>query len=295
MSLLEVVVPVPATGFLSLAWLLIAIPALSAAILLLVGKAGDRWGHFLGTVAPLASFAIGVCYFAQLLGRDAAEPLGVRPAVRLDLDRVVEHRRRTAEMDGFTDNEASSSCAATNRPRSSTCPAAPGSIRPRASVSPPNLTGRRQSPRRPHAGCPAGDRCRPGGHRPGYTGDGGATCTNLVNEAALIAARRGHDRVNGPDFADALEKILLGTGPRHHAVPGGTRADRVPRVRSRAPGYAHARRGRVEYRSSRWPAPGRDLPGGHRRSVRLLGKVPARTHRRTAWRTRPPRNWFTPT
>ena len=73
MSLLEVVVPVPATGFLSLAWLLIAIPALSAAILLLVGKAGDRWGHFLGTVAPLASFAIGVCYFAQLLGRDAAE------------------------------------------------------------------------------------------------------------------------------------------------------------------------------------------------------------------------------
>ncbi len=73
MSLLEVVVPVPATGFLSLAWLLIAIPALSAAILLLVGKAGDRWGHFLGTVAPLASFAIGVCYFAQLLGRDTAE------------------------------------------------------------------------------------------------------------------------------------------------------------------------------------------------------------------------------
>jgi NADH-quinone oxidoreductase subunit L len=73
MSLLEVVVPVPATGFFSLAWLLIAIPALSAAILLLVGKAGDRWGHFLGTVAPLASFAIGVCYFAQLLGRDPAE------------------------------------------------------------------------------------------------------------------------------------------------------------------------------------------------------------------------------
>ncbi len=73
MSLLEVVVPVPATGFLALSWLLIAIPAVSAAILLLVGKSGDRWGHFLGTIAPLASFAIGVCYFAQFLGRDAAE------------------------------------------------------------------------------------------------------------------------------------------------------------------------------------------------------------------------------
>ena len=87
MSLLEVVAPVPATGFFTLSWLLIAIPALSAAILLLVGRAGDRWGHFLGTLAPLASFAIGVCYFAQLLGRDEAGARGRRAAVRLDLHR----------------------------------------------------------------------------------------------------------------------------------------------------------------------------------------------------------------
>ena len=69
--LLEVVTPVPATGFFTLAWLLIAIPLASATVLLLVGKAGDRWGHLLGTVAPLASFAIGVCYFVQLLGVDS--------------------------------------------------------------------------------------------------------------------------------------------------------------------------------------------------------------------------------
>ncbi|HEV2930073.1 MAG TPA: proton-conducting transporter membrane subunit, partial [Propionibacteriaceae bacterium] len=68
MSLLEVVTPVPATGFFTWAWLLVAIPALSAAVLLLVGRAGDRWGHILGALAPLVSFAIGLGYFAQLLG-----------------------------------------------------------------------------------------------------------------------------------------------------------------------------------------------------------------------------------
>src|SRR6202000_3043174 len=34
---------------------------------------------------------------------------------------------------------------------------------------------------------------------------------NLVNEAALLAARRDHERVSGADFADALERIVLGT------------------------------------------------------------------------------------
>jgi cell division protease FtsH len=39
----------------------------------------------------------------------------------------------------------------------------------------------------------------------------GADLANLVNEAALLAARRSHDRVTMPDFSDALEKIYLGT------------------------------------------------------------------------------------
>jgi len=68
---LETVTPVPATGFFTSAWLLIAIPAVSAAILLLVGRRADRWGHFLGAAAPLVSFAIGLYYFINLLGRPA--------------------------------------------------------------------------------------------------------------------------------------------------------------------------------------------------------------------------------
>ena len=39
----------------------------------------------------------------------------------------------------------------------------------------------------------------------------GADLKNLVNEAALLAARRGHDQVTTADFTDALEKIVLGT------------------------------------------------------------------------------------
>jgi cell division protease FtsH len=38
----------------------------------------------------------------------------------------------------------------------------------------------------------------------------GADLANLVNEAALLAARRGHDRVVEADFTDALERVVLG-------------------------------------------------------------------------------------
>src|SRR6202012_2992022 len=38
----------------------------------------------------------------------------------------------------------------------------------------------------------------------------GADLANLVNEAALLAAKRGHQRVQSPDLTDALERIVLG-------------------------------------------------------------------------------------
>ena len=38
----------------------------------------------------------------------------------------------------------------------------------------------------------------------------GADLANLVNEAALLAARRSHDQVEESDFTDALERIVLG-------------------------------------------------------------------------------------
>ncbi|MGI8767646.1 MAG: NADH-quinone oxidoreductase subunit L, partial [Propionibacteriaceae bacterium] len=66
---MDAVVPVAADGVFGYAWLLVAIPLVSAAVLLLLGRASNRWGHLLGTLAPIASFVIGLVMFVTLLGR----------------------------------------------------------------------------------------------------------------------------------------------------------------------------------------------------------------------------------
>ena len=63
----------PATGPAALAWLLIAVPAASAAVLLLAGRACDRWGHLLGLLASLVSACLGLGILAQVLGLPPAE------------------------------------------------------------------------------------------------------------------------------------------------------------------------------------------------------------------------------
>lgn len=61
----------PATGLASLAWLLIAVPAASAAILLLAGRASDRWGHLLGLLAAAVDACLGIALLVQVLGLPA--------------------------------------------------------------------------------------------------------------------------------------------------------------------------------------------------------------------------------
>ncbi|MEU8659513.1 NADH-quinone oxidoreductase subunit L [Actinoplanes philippinensis] len=63
----------PATGVLSNIWLLVAIPLASATILLLLGKRADRWGHWLGVASVAASFVLGLIFFLNLSGLDAAK------------------------------------------------------------------------------------------------------------------------------------------------------------------------------------------------------------------------------
>ncbi|OFB38913.1 NADH-quinone oxidoreductase subunit L [Mycolicibacterium sp. (ex Dasyatis americana)] len=51
-------------------WLVIALPAAGAAVLLLGGRRTDRWGHLLGCAAALGAFVFGAVLFSQMLGRD---------------------------------------------------------------------------------------------------------------------------------------------------------------------------------------------------------------------------------
>lgn len=73
MLLLETMATVPATGLFSLAWLLIVIPLAGAALLLVLGRFSDSWGHWLATACCLASFTIGVLLFSSMLGADEGQ------------------------------------------------------------------------------------------------------------------------------------------------------------------------------------------------------------------------------
>jgi NADH-quinone oxidoreductase subunit L len=55
-----------AHGILSAMWLLVAIPLGSAAILLVLGRRADKWGHWLGVLSVLAAFVIGLWCFVSL-------------------------------------------------------------------------------------------------------------------------------------------------------------------------------------------------------------------------------------
>ena len=52
---------------------LIAIPLASSALLMLLGRKADKWGHVLGSLASASSFAFGASLFFQMLGRPAEE------------------------------------------------------------------------------------------------------------------------------------------------------------------------------------------------------------------------------
>ena len=65
--------PVAASGLFSLAWLMIVIPLVVAGLLLVGGRATNAWGHVLATLAPIASFVVGLLLFIDLLARDEAQ------------------------------------------------------------------------------------------------------------------------------------------------------------------------------------------------------------------------------
>ncbi|WP_306215982.1 ATP-dependent zinc metalloprotease FtsH [Actinoplanes sp. RD1] len=116
------------------------------------------------------------------------------------------------QMDGFTGAEGVVVLAATNRPEIlDAALLRPGRFDRRVVVSPPDLAGRRAILGVHTRGVPLAAGVNLDGIAASTPGMVGADLKNLVNEAALLAARRGHDQVGNGDFTDALEKIMLGT------------------------------------------------------------------------------------
>ena len=116
------------------------------------------------------------------------------------------------EMDGFTGSEGVIVLAATNRPEIlDAALMRPGRFDRRVVVSPPDLTGRQAILEVHTRNVPLADDVDLAGIAASTPGMVGADLKNLVNEAALMAARRNHDRVQQADFTDAFEKIVLGT------------------------------------------------------------------------------------
>ena len=115
------------------------------------------------------------------------------------------------EMDGFESVEAVVVLAATNRPEILD-PALlrPGRFDRRVSVQPPDRAGRRKILDVHTRSIPLGDTVDLDALAASTPGMVGADLANLANEAALLAARRQHKRVERADFTDSLEKILLG-------------------------------------------------------------------------------------
>jgi cell division protease FtsH len=149
--------------------------------------------------------------------RGAAQSFGGHDEREQTLNQIL------TEMDGFSGQEGVVVLAATNRP-DVLDPALlrPGRFDRQIVVHAPDRQGRveilkvhtRKVPLAPDV-----DLDRVAASTPGMTG---ADLANLVNEAALLAARRRQDVVHQRDLTDALEKVQLGTA-RHVVIPEAQR------------------------------------------------------------------------
>ncbi|MDM8270758.1 ATP-dependent zinc metalloprotease FtsH [Thermophilibacter provencensis] len=115
------------------------------------------------------------------------------------------------EMDGFEDNSSVILIAATNRP-DILDPALlrPGRFDRRVTVDRPDVVGREKILRVHAAGKPFADGVdfeRLAKVTPGFTG---ADLANLMNEAALLAARRHEEKIGPAEVEEAMERVMAG-------------------------------------------------------------------------------------
>jgi cell division protease FtsH len=114
-------------------------------------------------------------------------------------------------MDGFSSREGIIVLAATNQPDVlDKALLRPGRFDRRVVVNLPDKTGREAILKVHTRSVPLANDANLGEIAATTPGFSGADLKNLVNEAALLAARREQNDVRYKDFLDALEKIVLG-------------------------------------------------------------------------------------
>lgn len=119
------------------------------------------------------------------------------------------------EMDGFEENSGVIIISATNRP-DVLDPALlrPGRFDRQVVVPAPDLNGREKILRVHLAKVPLSDDVNPTVIARGTPGFSGADLANLVNEAALLAARHDKRVVNMEDLEEAKDKVMMGSERR---------------------------------------------------------------------------------
>jgi len=115
------------------------------------------------------------------------------------------------EMDGFEANEGIIVIAATNRADVlDKALLRPGRFDRQVNVPNPDVTGREKILKVHMRDVPLGDDVQPHVIARGTPGFSGADLANLVNEAALMAARRNKRIVSMTEFEDAKDKVMMG-------------------------------------------------------------------------------------
>jgi cell division protease FtsH len=123
------------------------------------------------------------------------------------------------EMDGFEGSEGVIVIAATNRPDVlDKALLRPGRFDRQVMVSLPDIKGREQILQVHMRKVPLHEDVRPEVLARGTPGLSGADLANLVNEAALFAARRNKQKVDMQDFEDAKDKIFMGPERRSMVI-----------------------------------------------------------------------------
>ncbi|WP_341790103.1 ATP-dependent zinc metalloprotease FtsH [Rickettsia endosymbiont of Polydrusus tereticollis] len=121
------------------------------------------------------------------------------------------------EMDGFETNEGVVIIAATNRPDVlDRALLRPGRFDRQIIVSNPDINGREQILQVHLKKVKYSSKILPRIIARGTPGFSGAQLANLVNEAALLAARRGKKEVDMSDLEEARDKVLMGV--EHHSM-----------------------------------------------------------------------------